>query len=141
MGNFFYQNLGIWPPAIGVTLHCFANNFEEIPSWFVMNVCLWLLWMIKWVKLWSYLHSINIWDDLLSKYGYLTPRGYHTKGYSLLFCHSFLINPIMLCPECIFVVTLHVICIIPMGEVIFGQSLEYLTRGCPYIRLPPLFCD
>ena len=137
----FYQNLGIWPPAIGVTLHCFANNFEEIPSWFVMNVCLWLLWMIKWVKLWSYLHSINIWDDLLSKYGYLTPRGYHTKGYSLLFCHSFLINPIMLCPECIFVVTLHVICIIPMGEVIFGQSLEYLTRGCPYIRLPPLFCD
>ena len=139
MGNFFYQNLGIWPPAIGVTLHCFDNNFEEIPSWFVMNVCLWLLWMIKWVKLWSYLHSINIWDDLLSKYEYLTPRGYHTQGYSLLFCHSFLRNPIMLCPECICVVTLHVICIIPMGEVIFGQSLEYLTRGCPYIRLPRCF--
>jgi hypothetical protein len=58
------QNLGIWPPGVTiyrVTPHCFAIIFEEIPSCFVLNVFLWLLCIVKWSKLGSYLHNTNIW--------------------------------------------------------------------------------
>jgi hypothetical protein len=77
-GSIFGQKLGIWPP--GVTIYrvnpqCFAINFEEIPSCFVMNVFLWLLCIIKWSKLGIYLHNTNILGNFWSKFGYLTPRG------------------------------------------------------------------
>ena len=48
-------------------------NSEEIPSWFVMNVFLWLLYTIQWFKLGIYLHTTHIWGHLWSKFGYLTP--------------------------------------------------------------------
>jgi hypothetical protein len=60
----FGQNMGIWPPGVPmyrVTPHCFAINFEEIPSFFILNVYLWLLCIIKWSKLGSYLDNTNIW--------------------------------------------------------------------------------
>jgi hypothetical protein len=75
-GVIFGQNLGIWPPAVTiyrVTPHCFAINFEEIPSCFVLNVFLWLLCITKWSKLGSYLHNTNIWGHFWSQFGYLTP--------------------------------------------------------------------
>ena len=62
-GVVFCQNLGIWPPEVPIyriTLHCFAINFEETPSCFVLNVFKWLFYIIKLIKLWSFLHNTNI---------------------------------------------------------------------------------
>jgi hypothetical protein len=106
----FGQNLGTWPNGVTiyrVNPYCLAINFEEMPSCFVLNVFLWLLCIIKWSKLGSYLRNTNIWRHLWSEFGYLTTRGDHIYGYPLLFSHSFWRNPIMLCPKCMFVVTLH----------------------------------
>ncbi len=64
MGVVFGQNLGIWPPGVPIyriTPHCFAINFEQTPSCFVLNVFKWLFYIIKLIKLWSYLHNTNIW--------------------------------------------------------------------------------
>ena len=83
--TFWYFTPGV--SIYRVTPHCFAINFEEIPSCFVLNVFLWLLCIIKWSKLGSYLHNTNIWVHFWSKIGYLTPRGDHIYGYSLLFCN------------------------------------------------------
>ena len=50
-GVIFGQNVGIRPPGVymyRVTPHCYAINFEEIPSCFVLNAVLWLLCIIKW---------------------------------------------------------------------------------------------
>ncbi len=38
-------------------VNCFVINFEEITSYFALNVFLWLLWFIKWSKLVRYLHN------------------------------------------------------------------------------------
>ena len=60
------QNWGIWPPGVPlyrIALHCFVINFEETPSCFVLNVFKWLFYMIKLIRLWSYLHNTNIWGD------------------------------------------------------------------------------
>ena len=60
IGVIFGQTLGIWPPGVPIyriTLHCFAINFEETQSCIV----LWLVYIIKLIKLWSYLHNTNIW--------------------------------------------------------------------------------
>ena len=64
MGVVFGQTLGIWPPGVPIyriTPHCFAINFEQTPSCFVLNVFKWLFYIIKLIKLWSYLHNTNIW--------------------------------------------------------------------------------
>jgi hypothetical protein len=87
-GIIFRQNLGIWPPGVTIysdTPYCLAIHFEEIPSCLVLNVFLWLLCIIKWSKLGSYLHNTNIWHHFWSKFGYLTPWGDHISGYPLLF--------------------------------------------------------
>ena len=90
-----------------ITQHCFAINLEEIPSRIVLKVFLWLLCMIKWSKWGRYLDNINIWGHFWSKCGHLTPGGLHVLGYSPLLWHLFRRNTIMLCPECIFGVTLY----------------------------------
>jgi hypothetical protein len=56
-----------------VTPYCLAINFEEISSYFVLNVFLWLLCIIKWSKLVNYLHNTNIWGHFWSKFVYLNP--------------------------------------------------------------------
>ena len=57
--------MGICPLGVTiyrVTPYSLAIHFEEIPSCFVLNELLWLLW-IKWSKLGSYLHNTNIWGN------------------------------------------------------------------------------
>ena len=66
----------------------FAIDFEEIPSYFVLNVFSWLLCTIKWFQLWIDLHNINLLDNFLSKFGYLNPWGAHICYYP----HCFAIN-------------------------------------------------
>jgi hypothetical protein len=47
-------NILVFDPGVfiyRVTPHCFAINFEEIPSWFVLNVFVWLLCITKWSDL------------------------------------------------------------------------------------------
>jgi len=83
-----------------VTPHCYAINFEDIPSCFVLNVCLWLFSIIKWFKQGSSLDNTNIWGTFWSKYGYLTPWGAHISGYPPLFCHLFWRNSITIRVKC-----------------------------------------
>ena len=87
-------------------LYCFFINFKEIPSCVVLNVCLWLLCIIKWTKLRSYLHYTYIWDHLLSKFGNLTPYDAHRINPTVLRLILKKYNHI-LCPVCIFVVTFY----------------------------------
>jgi hypothetical protein len=47
--TFWYLTPGV--SIYRVTPHCFAINFEEIPSCFVLDVFLWLLCIIKWSDL------------------------------------------------------------------------------------------
>ena len=76
-GVIFGQNWGIWPPGVPlyrITLHCFVINFEETPSCFVLNVFKWLFYMIKLIKLWSYLHNTNIWGHFGQNLSIWPPR-------------------------------------------------------------------
>ena len=43
---------------------------------------LWLLCVIKWAKILSYLHNTYIWGIFWSKFGYLNPEDDHTEEYS-----------------------------------------------------------
>jgi hypothetical protein len=75
-GVIFGPNLGIWPPGVtiyNVTPYCLAINFEEIPSYFVLNVFLWLFCIIRWSKLCSYLHNTNIWGHFGQNWGIWLP--------------------------------------------------------------------
>ena len=92
------------PPRVPSTV--FFINFKEIPSCVVLNVCLWLLCIIKWTKLGSYLHYTYIWDHLLSKFGNLTPYGAHRINPTVLRLILKKYNHI-LCPVCIFLVTFY----------------------------------
>ena len=86
----FGQNLSIWPPGVPiyrVNYHCFAIHFEEIPSYVVLNVFLWLLYTIEWAKLGSYLNVTYIWDRFWSKFGNLTPWGANIDGHFPLVCN------------------------------------------------------
>jgi hypothetical protein len=68
---------------------CGYFALSNVPNWeviciipifgiiFGQNVFLWLLWIIKWFKMGSYLHNTNIWGHFWSKFGYLTPWGDH----------------------------------------------------------------
>jgi hypothetical protein len=133
-----------------VTLHCLAIHFDEIISWFVPNVFLWICCIIKWSKLGIYLHYTNIWHHLWSIFGYLTP-GVTIYRVPLLFAHSFWKNPIMICPKCIFVVTYvialwngsnwEVICIIPIFGIFLVKMWVFDPLGWPYIWLPPTVCQ
>ncbi len=81
-GVIFVQNLGICPPP-PVTIyrgtpHCLAITFEEILSWFILTVFLWLLCIINWSKLESYCYNTNIWAHFFTKFGYFTSQGDHT---------------------------------------------------------------
>ncbi len=63
-GGRFWSKFGYLTPGVPIyriTLHCFAINFEQTPSCFVLNVFKWLFYIIKLIKLWSYLHNTNIW--------------------------------------------------------------------------------
>jgi hypothetical protein len=146
-GVIFGQNLGIWPPGVTiyrVTPHCFAINFEEIPSCFVLNVFLWLLCIIKCSKLQIYLHNSNIWPHFWSIFGYLTPgvtiyRGtphtvlqlilkkYHDHALCwMYFCGYFALAN---APNC------DVICILPIFGVIFRQNLGIWPPGVTIYRV------
>ena len=73
--NFDYK----WPqilrfdpkvPIYRVPPNYFLIDIEDIATRVNPNVVLWLLCVIKWPKLWGFLH---IWDHFWSEYGYLTP--------------------------------------------------------------------
>jgi hypothetical protein len=52
-----------------VTTCCFAMNFEEIVSLFVLNVFLWLFSIIKMLKLGSYLHNTYVCGHFCQNWG------------------------------------------------------------------------
>ena len=83
---------------------------KKIQSLFVLNVYLWLYCIIRWSKQGRYLDNISIWghcSHFWSKCWNFTPLGLHVQGFSPLVWHLFRRNMIMLCPECIFVVSLY----------------------------------
>ena len=67
--------------------HCYAINFEEIPSCFVVNVYLWLLCIIKWSKS-EVIWIIPIFGVILVKMWVFDPPGVHVQGYP----HCYAIN-------------------------------------------------
>jgi hypothetical protein len=76
----YLHNTNIWHHlwskfGYRVTPYCSAINFAKIPSCFVLNVFLWLLCIIKWFKLGSYMHNNNIWHILLVKIWVFDPPG------------------------------------------------------------------
>ena len=137
------------PPSPGVcmyrvTPHCYAINFEEIPSYFVLNVYLMLFCIIKWSKYGSSFDNSNIWGLSWSKCGYLTPGVSISRGTP----HCYAINFEEI-PSCFVLnVVLWLLCIIKWSnsEVIwiipiFGFFLVKMwvfdPPGCPCIGLPP----
>ncbi len=70
------RNLGICPPRVTihrVTPYCLAITFEEILSWFILTVFLWLLCIINWSKLESYCDNTIIWGHFVPRVVYLFP--------------------------------------------------------------------
>jgi hypothetical protein len=65
-------------PNIGIIkwnhINTFRTKHDSISSKLIAKQCiLWLLFIIKWSKLGSYLHNTNIWHHYWSNFGHLTP--------------------------------------------------------------------
>ncbi len=109
---------------------CLAIHFEEILSSFVLNVFLWVLSIIKWSKLASYLHNTNVWGNLLYKFGYLTTGVtiYRVNPYCLAINSEAIPSSVVLNVFLSYFALSngpysHVICIALLFGVIFGQNL------------------
>jgi hypothetical protein len=143
-GVIFGQNLGIWPPgwpAIG-SPHCFAINFEEIPSCFVLNVFCGYFelsngpnWDVIWIiPIFGVIfgQNLGIWPPGWPYIGLpptvvqLILKKYHHALSWMYFCGYFALSngP-----------NLEVIWIIPIFGVIFGQNFGIWPPGVTIYRV------